>query len=353
MRPHVVVLNWDGLEDTRACLRSLQAQDPPPGEVWLVDNGSPGGQAGVLAREFPWCRHLALPVNLGFTGGVNRALEAILAEGRAEWVALLNNDAEADPGWLAALAARAEGEPRAGLVASLMVRHDRPGTVENAGVAILPTGDAVPRGRGDPRERFRSPCDLLAACGVAVLLRAAMLRETGLLREDFFASFEDVDLSLRARLLGWRCLYAPAAVVRHRLGRSVDRLRSREFFLRSQRNQAWALLVNLPGPALAALLPFLLLREAALLLAAMLAGRDEVAAALVASRRRLWRERRALSAARRELQARRRAGAWAFLGGLGWNLALHYGPLLREAAARGGRFFAHSAGGRRGAGAGR
>ena len=201
----VVVLNWNGLEMTRACIRSLRAQSRPPDEIVVVDNASSGCEADELGRELgTGGRVLRCAENLGFAGGVDAALELLLAERRVEHVALLNNDAEAEPGWLEALLAAAGPDARIGAVASKMVFWDRPGRIENAGVWILSSGDNLPRGRGDAAGRWDEPCDLLAFCGGAVLLRVAMLERVGMFRRDFFANFEDVDLSLRAVVAGWR-----------------------------------------------------------------------------------------------------------------------------------------------------
>ena len=105
-RVAVVVLNWNGLQLTRACVRSLRAQTAPAGAIVVVDNGSANGEAAALAREFGNAIEvLALPHNLGFAGGCNAAFERLLAGNGPDFVALLNNDAEAEPRWLEELLA--------------------------------------------------------------------------------------------------------------------------------------------------------------------------------------------------------------------------------------------------------
>jgi hypothetical protein len=188
-----------------------------------------------------------------------------------------------------------------------MVFHDDPDRLENAGIEVLSSLDAVPRGRNRPRSEYAAGAWLLGACAGAVLYRAEMLRAIGLFDDSFFANFEDVDLSLRGIACGWTCRYVPGAVVRHRLNRSVVKARGEEFDVRSLRNAGWACLVNLPLPVLALDLPWALLRDLAALTLGPLLLRPDLARIVWKSRVRLVRERRAILAARRALAPLRRA----------------------------------------------
>lgn len=315
-RVAVVVLNWNGLAHTRACLASLARQAWQHVEVHVVDNASANGEADALAAEFGGRVRLhRAERNLGFTGGCNLALRVVLAEGRCRYVALLNNDAEAEPEWVAALVASAEADPRIGLVASRMVFHADPTRIENAGVHVLSNGDNAPRGRHAPAERFAAPAELVAACGGALLARVATLQEVGLLREDFFANFEDVDLSLRTAVAGWRIVYAPAAIVRHHLNASIVKVRDLGFDVRSVRNATWAFFVNAPAPVIALNLPWFVLCNLAILAVMPLLGRTDVARAFWRGRLQAWRERDAIRAERARLRPLRRA-SWL---GLWWR----------------------------------
>src|SRR5262249_33659212 len=135
--------------------------------------------------------------NLGFAGGHEAVLRALLDAGEARYIALLNNDAVAAPDWIERLVAVAGRYEDVGACAGLRVHRVRPDVVETAGVVLLRAGDALPRGRGRLAAAFQRPAELLAACGGALLLRAAALRQVGLFRREFFLVFEDVDLTLR------------------------------------------------------------------------------------------------------------------------------------------------------------
>lgn len=309
--PHVavVVLNWNGLELTLACLSALRAQTWAAREVVVLDNGSANAEAERIAAALaPGERLLRSPTNLGFAGGVNHVVRAVLAEGRATHVALLNNDAEAEPEWLERLVAAIESAPAIGAVTSRMVFHSDPTRIENAGAWLLSCGDFVPRGRGEPVERWQRPDDVAVFCGGAVLLRVAMLERLGLFREDFFANFEDADLSLRAIVAGWRIRYEPGAVVRHHLNVSIAKVRDAAFDRRSLRNTTWAYFVNAPVALVILNLPALVLFNLGLLVLLALSGRGAFAKAVVAGRGAAWRERKALLAERRRLAPQRRVG---------------------------------------------
>lgn len=310
-RAAVVVLNWNGLELTRACLRSLFAQTWPAIEIHVVDNGSRNDEAGALRTEFgERIRLHALPCNTGFTGGCNHALQIVLDAGRCDFVALLNNDAEADPRWLEELLAVAAADDRIGAVASCMRLFAQPDLLDGAGVWLLSNGDSAPRGRLQRATAWQREDELLSACGGAVLLRCSLLRAIGLFRADFFANFEDEDLMLRAVVAGHRIRYAPKAQVRHHLNATIRRVRDLEFNVRSVRNATWAWLVNLPWPVVLLNLPGFVLSNLAIVLLMPLCGRPRVAWAFVRGRLRAVRELPAILRERRRLRPLRRVAWW-------------------------------------------
>lgn len=344
-RTAVVTLNYQGLDDTRACLQSLQELDYPQ-DRWtcvVVDNGSGAGEAETLAREFPWAEHWPNAENLGFTGGCNGAMRRLLADEGYEYIALLNNDTVVEPTWLQALVARAEQDPRTGAVTSLMTFFAEPDVVENAGAIALISADNMPIGRGGSVARYRQARPRMIFCGGAVLLRRGMLEELGLFRDDFFANFEDVDLSLRAQVAGWNIWYEPRAVVRHKLSATIDKVRSREFLIRSQRNMLWTAVCNLPLPVLLANSPFFLLREFLLLVVCPLLGLRGVAGSVWASRRRIWAERRLWLAARREVLARQRVSSWTLFWRQGMCLPYYWWPFFRDVVLRRRRSYMNAA----------
>jgi GT2 family glycosyltransferase len=210
----IVIPNWNGAHLLTACLDALGTQTYPDFEVLVVDGASVDGSAELVKRNFPEVRFLPLVANFGFTGNVNAGLRAA----RGEVLALLNNDAEAEPDWLRNLVAELQVGPRTGAVASKMLHFGRRGTIASAGDRLCRNGLASQRGNGDPDDgRYDEATEVFAASGGAAAYSRAMLDDVGLLDERFVSYLEDVDLGLRAHLRGWTCRYAPLARVYHRV----------------------------------------------------------------------------------------------------------------------------------------
>lgn len=214
----VVVVNWNRVKLLRLCLESLVRQTLPPLEVIVVDNGSSDGSVEMLLQDFPSTRVIRNTVNKGFCAANNQGID--LAQG--DLIALLNNDAEADQYWLAALASVLEGRPEIGMAASKILVHSDPGRIDKVGHLIYLDGQNRGRGTGQlDRGQFDKVEEVLWPDGCAAMYRRAMLSRIGGFDEDFFAYADDAELGLRARIAGWGCLYAPDARVFHHRGTTL------------------------------------------------------------------------------------------------------------------------------------
>lgn len=213
-RVSVVIPHWNGKHHLEVCLAALRGQTLVDHEVILVDNGSTDGSQAYGREAFPEVRVIELGDNRGFTGACNTGY----AESRGEFVCLLNNDTEADPGWLEAIVQAFDQNPQVGVVATKMLLFDRRDHFHSAGDYYRV--DGIPGNRGvwqrDVGQYDRQE-PVFSACGGAAAYRRAMLEEIGFLDDAFFFSCEDVDLSWRAHLAGWGVLYVPTAVVYHKL----------------------------------------------------------------------------------------------------------------------------------------
>ncbi|MCZ7545773.1 MAG: glycosyltransferase family 2 protein [Anaerolineae bacterium] len=238
----VIIPNWNGAAFLRPCLDALRAQTYPTLEVIVADNASTDGSRELVAAEYRAVRLVALPENRGFTGACNAGIGA--AQG--EIVALLNNDTEAAPGWVGAVVDAFRRHPEAGMVASRMMLIDRPDTFHAAGDFY--GVDGVPGNRGVWERdvgQYDEEAYTFSANGGAAAYRRAMLDQVGLLDDDFFFSCEDVDLAWRAQLAGWRCIYAPGAVVYHHLAATGGGATASYY---DGRNFIYVLVKNYPGP---------------------------------------------------------------------------------------------------------
>ena len=295
-----MIPNWNGRRFLQTCLTSLRKQSFRDFETLLIDNGSTDGSLDFTARNFPEVRTISLGENRGFSVAVNAGIGA----SRTGLVALLNNDTEQDPEWLASLVRAADRHPEAGSFASKLVDfHDRR-LLDGAGDALRLSGLPYRLGHGErDRRQFDAPGYVFGACAAAALYRRDMLEEVGLFDEDFVSYCEDADLSFRAQLAGYRCLYVPEAVVYHVGSASTGGKRSAPATRLGTRNSLSLLVKNLPLSAVPQLLPFSILDQVARLLITVAAGAGRAHFEGLAE---AWRQLPLMLKKRREVQARKK-----------------------------------------------
>lgn len=241
LRISVIIPNWNGVEHLPTCLDSLRHQTLEGVEVIVADNGSTDGSLQLLERRYPEVSVLALGENRGFAGACNAGIRAA----GGTFIVLLNNDTEVDASWLEEVLAAFERHPEAGMVASKMLLFDRRNRIHTAGDFYRVDGLPGNRGVWERDEgRFDEEEYVFGACGGSAAYRRSMLEQVGLLDEDFFYSCEDVDLAWRAQLAGWRCIYAPRAVVYHKLS-ATGGGKTASFY--DGRNAIYLLIKDYPG----------------------------------------------------------------------------------------------------------
>jgi GT2 family glycosyltransferase len=238
----VVVPNWNGVDHLADCLDSLLDQSVPL-RVIVVDNGSADGSLKLL-EKYDDIEIILHDVNKGFAGGVNAGFRRALDD-NLQYVATLNNDAIADPDWLKTLVGELDKHPKVGIATSKILTGDGK-RLDSTGDYLTIWGLPYPRGRGEQDTgQYDDQTDVFAASGGASLYRIKTLREIGLFDEDFFAYYEDVDLSFRAQLAGWKVRYVPTAVVRHHIGATSSKLKGFTTY-QTLKNQQLLLYKNVP-----------------------------------------------------------------------------------------------------------
>lgn len=231
----MVVVNWNRSGLLRACLESLQRQTLPNFEIVVVDNGSTDGSAAMVAAAFPGVRLITNAQNRGFCAANNQGI----ACARGRYIALLNNDAEADPRWLEELLRGFDAGGDVGMTASKILVWESRTTIDKAGHLIYPDGQNRGRGTGETDHGQYDRLEETAwPDGCAGMYRKDMLDQIGGFEEDFFAYADDAELGLRARIAGWRCIYVPTAVVFHHHGSTLGRF-SAERMVLIERNRVW------------------------------------------------------------------------------------------------------------------
>lgn len=302
-RVALVILSYDGRHLLEQMLPSVASQRLRDLRVTVLDNGSEDDTAAWLAEHWPQVEIVSLERNRGVTRALNACVRAATD---AEYVALFNNDMELDPDCLAEMARALDEHPEVGSIAGKLVSFHQRGILDGAGDKLRWGGTGWRRGHGEPDgERFNTPEPVFGACGGAAMYRRTALEAVGLFYEPFFAFFEDVDWSLRARLAGFGCRYVPTAVAYHvgsaTLGQGMTD------FARYQltRNGLWLVARDYPALTLLRHLPQIIYAQAAI-------GYDAARSRQIRVWLRAWRDAlRGLPAAlrdRRDVQARRRIG---------------------------------------------
>jgi GT2 family glycosyltransferase len=239
----VVVPNWNGADSLGACLDSLLAQSLKT-RVIVVDNGSVDNSKALLEKYGEAITVIWHKKNHGFAGGVNAGFRRAIKDG-VTYVAAFNNDAVADKLWLQNLVEELEKHQQDGIVTSKILTQDGK-RIDSTGDYLTVWGLPYPRGRGETKiEKYDEQTEIFAASGGASLYRAKTLEEVGLFDEDFFAYYEDVDLSFRAQLAGWKVRYAPKAVAYHQIGATSSKIKGFATY-QTMKNQQILLYKNLP-----------------------------------------------------------------------------------------------------------
>lgn len=218
-RVAVVIPNWNCVDDLRACVHSLGEQVGVRIELMVVDNGSTDDSVEWMVSE--GVPHTALPKNIGFAPAVN--LGFTLTE--SPFVLALNSDTVLEPDALAKMVAGIEADPRIGGVQPRLLSlvrgeagnpDDPEAVIYSLGQALTADGRAREDGIGMTQgARGFANREIFGVCGAASLFRRELIDQLGGYDESYFAFYEDVDLNVRARMVGWQFRLIPEAVVWH------------------------------------------------------------------------------------------------------------------------------------------
>ncbi len=296
---------------TTRCLDFIQRQTLP-GDAWeavVIENEALPDS--ILPDPLPPnTRRIELPTNEGTTGSINRAV----AQTESRYVLLLNNDVEMDPDYIAKLAQALDSDPKLGFATGKLLRARQRTHLDGAGDAMLMSGAGYRLGHFDQDNgQYDRPMPVLSGCGAAVLYRREVMERCGGLDEEFFAYLDDLDLALRAHLLGYTGIYLPQAVAYHVGSATLGDVLHPRIVEYLTRNQIYLLLKNYPSPVLWRLLPRIVVYQSLWLMYAARSGR------LGAYLRGCWVGLRGFARMRRkhrELMASRRISDLEFLAQL-------------------------------------
>ncbi len=253
----VVIPSWNAADIISACLASLNNQTCPH-KVIVVENGSTDDSINVIKQNFPEVIILEFSDNAGFAGGVNRGIKYALDKS-ADYIALFNNDAVADKNWLMELVREINTDKNIAIVTGKLMRSDKT-HFDSTGDFYTIWGLPYPRSRNQlDTGQHDQPEEVFGASGGASLYRPELFKQIGLFDEDFFAYYEDVDISFRAQMAGWKVRYAPNAVAYHSVGGTSSKMGDFARF-HSAKNFLLLYARNMPSPLYLKYLPLFTLQ---------------------------------------------------------------------------------------------
>jgi GT2 family glycosyltransferase len=219
----VVIPNWNGEDQIEACLDSLKIQTQEH-EVIVVENGSVDRSIEILETKYPKVELIKNSKNRGFAGGVNQGIKRAIELG-ADYIMLFNNDAVAEQKALKTLVNYLDKNPKVG-IATCKILSATGHRLDSTGDYYTVWGLPYPRGRGESElDKYDKDTEIFAASGGASLYRAELFEQIGYFDEDFFAYYEDVDLSFRAQLAGYKVAFVPSAEVYHQISATSSKIK--------------------------------------------------------------------------------------------------------------------------------
>lgn len=221
MRVSIVILNWNGKDDTVECLASIRQLDYPNYDVVVVDNGSSDDSVDVISRQYPEATLLQTGANLGYAGGNNVGIRWALEHG-AEGLLILNNDTIVSPDLVSAFVHARNSVPAGSVLGAKIYYYDRPDTIWFAGGRWNKESNSIEHiGSGEKDgPDFDRIIEIDYATGCALFADASVFEDVGLLNEDYFLTFEETDWCYRARAKGHKCIFIPEARLWHKVSSS-------------------------------------------------------------------------------------------------------------------------------------
>lgn len=223
----IIVLNWNGCDDTLACLSSLSQLSYTNFQVVVVDNASTDGSVDKIKSRFPDQIILKNNKNLGYAAGNNRGIRWAM-ENKADYIWILNNDTEVNSNSLTELIDRVQFEPEIGICGSTLVYHNQRDRVQAYGGGKYLKYLAITRTFGDgnsiqePINQLEIEQNLDFVSGASMLVSTEFVKDIGLIAEDYFLYYEEVDWALRSKE-SYKLGYAPKSIVYHKEGASIQK----------------------------------------------------------------------------------------------------------------------------------
>lgn len=312
----IIILNWNGVEDTINCINSLLEQTYQDFHIYLVDNNSKGNDVEILKSNFENNNKISININstnIGFGGANNKIIRELIQEEKYKHIALLNNDIEVDKNWLSSLVENLD-KNKADFVTSKMINFYKRNEIDNAGHILLNTGEILPLGSYDEIKKYDKPREVMSASAGACIYSTKMLKDIGLFDEYFNTGYEDAELGIRATIFGYKCMYEPKAIVYHKGGVSIDKIRDYKYSLKLQKNILYTYLKLMPFQVILFNFPFIILKSFMIIFGALLFLKPLYAKLYIQAIYEVFiKERKVVLKARKNFMNKKRIAWWKLL----------------------------------------
>ncbi len=250
----IVIPNYNGERYLKECLQSIYAQDYKDYEIIIIDNHSTDSDYKWVEQEEK-IKFKQLDKNYGFSKAVNEGIQMAIGK----YVLLLNNDTQLCPNFLKNMYAVMEADSKIFSISSKMIQYHNKELIDDAGDEYTLLGWAYKRGDGSLITAYERQERIFSTCAGAALYRKTIFEEIGYFDEDFFAYMEDVDISYRANIYGYKNIYLPTAKVYH-IGSATSGSKYNAFKVKlAARNNIYVPYKNMPLVQLLINMPFLLI----------------------------------------------------------------------------------------------
>lgn len=238
----VVIPNYNGGKYIEGCLESLKRQTLEPDEIIIVDNASSDRSLDIIQGKYNnYVKLIKMQSNKGFSIAVNEGIKKSIHK----YVVLLNNDTEVEEDWLKELHNEIKKDEDIFSVCSKMLRFDNRDIVDDVGDGYTVLGWATKRGDGKPEKKYTESCEVFSSCAGAAIYRRDIFEKIGYFDENFFAYLEDIDISYRAKIYGFKNYFAAGARVYH-IGSATSGSRHNAFKVKlSARNNIFLIHKNM------------------------------------------------------------------------------------------------------------
>jgi len=300
----IIIINWNGIQDTLECIESVLSLKKVEYHIHLIDNNSDNDEGEQLDNYYKSSERLTCYLydkNYGFAKAHIKIWEEIIIHQPCEYIALLNNDTVVQEDWLYELI-KAAKQNNAQVISSKMINYYDRSIMDNAGHFMINTGEIMPIGHREPIENYTEIIENMGACAGACLYQKSMIKQIGFFDPYFSTGYEDAEYGLRAVISKFSCIYAPDALVYHKMGQSIKKIFNESYSLMIQTSILYSYFKLMPTKKILFDLPSIFIKYLSMIIIDIIFLRPKYLRILFKSWKNIWKNKRELIANREKFQ---------------------------------------------------